>query len=289
MSIYVVVPSNSSMEYFPDNTLANFRVKLGKPLVLDGRYEVALTEIIYPHRRLTVQPSEATIQVSTLKRVGQGKRKAEEDSMTEPDADTAPIERKKKSVEYSGQPTTKNSTVKYILSAGTYDSARELYHQLLLLLRTAAVQIHLNPASGMFKMSLKRSVTQVVLSPRMAHMIGFTPAEVSYTVSTPSVVKAQYMPHLDSTAHSLYIYTSIVDHQLVGNAVAPLLRVVCPDSDKLGQTVSEKYIKPNYLPVSSSYIDTIDVQIRTTTGHLFPFTSGTPVVLTLHFVRHGSG
>ena len=59
--MYVVVPSNSSMEYYPDNTLANFKVKLGKPLVFDGPYEVALVELIYPHRRLTVQPGEASM------------------------------------------------------------------------------------------------------------------------------------------------------------------------------------------------------------------------------------
>ena len=72
MSMYVVVPSNSSMDYYPDNTLASFRVKLGKPLILDGPYEVALTEIIYPHRRLTVQPSDAWIDVVTTveKKVG---------------------------------------------------------------------------------------------------------------------------------------------------------------------------------------------------------------------------
>jgi hypothetical protein len=93
------------------------------------------------------------------------------------------------------------------------------------------------------------------------------------------------MPHLEGNAHALYVYSSIIDHQIVGDSVSPLLRVVCPDAERLGQTVSEKYIKPYYLPVNSSFIDTIDIQIRTTSGHLFPFLSGNPVVVSLHF-RH---
>ena len=67
--MYVVLPSNSSMEYYPDNTLANFKVKLGRPLVLSTPYEVALVEMIYPHRRLTVQPGEAKMAVHYWKEV----------------------------------------------------------------------------------------------------------------------------------------------------------------------------------------------------------------------------
>ena len=61
MTQYVILPSNSSMNYFPDNTLANFRVKLGKPLKFTTNFEVALVEIIYPHLHLSVEPNEASI------------------------------------------------------------------------------------------------------------------------------------------------------------------------------------------------------------------------------------
>jgi hypothetical protein len=62
------------MEYYPDNTLAKYRVKLAKPLILDdGPYEAALVEIIYPHRRLSVEPDEASIVIHS---VTKGKRKS---------------------------------------------------------------------------------------------------------------------------------------------------------------------------------------------------------------------
>ena len=45
--VYITLPSNSSMNYFPDNTLASFKTKLLSPLELHGQWEVDLVEIIY--------------------------------------------------------------------------------------------------------------------------------------------------------------------------------------------------------------------------------------------------
>ena len=47
--------------------------------------------------------------------------------------------------------------------------------------------------------------------------------------------------------------------------------------------MTEKYIRPYYVPVNTNYIDTVDIQIRTTTGYYYPFLSGDPVILNLHF------
>ena len=45
---YLTLPSNSSMEYFPANTLTNFKTKLAQPIELTGEWEVALSELQYP-------------------------------------------------------------------------------------------------------------------------------------------------------------------------------------------------------------------------------------------------
>ncbi len=44
---YLTLPSNSSMEYFPGNTLTNFKTKLAQPIELTGEWEVALSEFQY--------------------------------------------------------------------------------------------------------------------------------------------------------------------------------------------------------------------------------------------------
>ena len=46
---YVTLPSNSSSAYYPNNTISDFTTKLFKPIDLTGKWEVALTEISFPH------------------------------------------------------------------------------------------------------------------------------------------------------------------------------------------------------------------------------------------------
>ena len=46
---YVTLPSDSSMNYYPNNTVTHYVTKLSEMIHLDGEYEVGLAEIIYPH------------------------------------------------------------------------------------------------------------------------------------------------------------------------------------------------------------------------------------------------
>jgi hypothetical protein len=43
------------MAYFQNNTVASFRVKLAETIVLPGQWEVALTELHYPHTWSTLK------------------------------------------------------------------------------------------------------------------------------------------------------------------------------------------------------------------------------------------
>jgi len=46
---YLTLPSNASMNLFPDNTAAQYTIKLPRPITLDGGdWEVALTELSVP-------------------------------------------------------------------------------------------------------------------------------------------------------------------------------------------------------------------------------------------------
>jgi len=44
---YITLPSDSSMEYYPDNTVAIFTTKLSEEVELNGDYKVRLAEILY--------------------------------------------------------------------------------------------------------------------------------------------------------------------------------------------------------------------------------------------------
>ncbi|GBN72874.1 hypothetical protein AVEN_272301-1 [Araneus ventricosus] len=49
MSFYMTLPSDSSLHYFPNNKISSFVIQLPSPILLEGRWEVGLAEIIYPH------------------------------------------------------------------------------------------------------------------------------------------------------------------------------------------------------------------------------------------------
>ena len=57
------LPSNSSLNYFPNNTAGNFKVKI--PYIPDSnaQYECALTEIIFPNRYKNVRESSNEIYI----------------------------------------------------------------------------------------------------------------------------------------------------------------------------------------------------------------------------------
>ena len=61
---YLTLPSNSNMEYFPDNKVINFVTKLPKHIQLEGRWEVALVEVQFPFNFYTVNEGDETISLS---------------------------------------------------------------------------------------------------------------------------------------------------------------------------------------------------------------------------------
>ena len=48
-AFYLMLPSDASMNVFPNNTLSSYITRLPRPIELPGRWEVGLVEIQYPH------------------------------------------------------------------------------------------------------------------------------------------------------------------------------------------------------------------------------------------------
>ncbi len=55
------------MAYFPNNTVANFRVRLAETIVLPGQWEVALAGLHYPHTWTTLRRG---VQQTFLYKIG---------------------------------------------------------------------------------------------------------------------------------------------------------------------------------------------------------------------------
>src|ERR1043165_1109963 len=63
MSFYLYLPSNSSMGYYPENTLAHFKTKLHNTIELEGDWEIGLSEIHFPKTWYTIAKEGAEIIV----------------------------------------------------------------------------------------------------------------------------------------------------------------------------------------------------------------------------------
>ena len=48
-AFYLTLPSNSSMQIYPSNTVTNFITQLPNSFFLDGDWEVGLSDIQYPY------------------------------------------------------------------------------------------------------------------------------------------------------------------------------------------------------------------------------------------------
>ena len=53
---YLTLPSNSSMDYFPNNTLTRYTTRL--PQMLDGSLDIEVGENQYPHSWYNLQQKE---------------------------------------------------------------------------------------------------------------------------------------------------------------------------------------------------------------------------------------
>ena len=94
---------------------------------------------------------------------------------------------------------------------------------------------------------------------------------------------AKYPPDMTGGVNSIYIYTDIVEHQFVGDKMAPPLRAIPVDRIS-GRHLYQIYKKPYYIPVTRQRIDTIEISLRTDFGEPLVFESG-KVLVKLHFKR----
>ena len=110
-------------------------------------------------------------------------------------------------------------------------------------------------------------------------------AVVTLTSSARSSVARGYsIVDLRRGFESLYVYSSIVEPRIVGDKIAPLLRIV-PITGRHGEMVAARFDHVQYMPVLSREFEAVEIEIRDDTGRPVPFERG-KVTMTLHLRRH---
>ena len=117
----------------------------------------------------------------------------------------------------------------------------------------------------------------VRLSEKILYMLGLN---CKSAVFSHGLHKSVTDPNLDSIT-SLFVYSDICQYSLIGDASAPLLRIVQVKNDD-ERMVTKTFPHVYYTPVSKINFDTVEIYIRDDTGVQIPFAYG-KLVVTLHF------
>ena len=255
---YVTLPSNSSIDIYPNNTLTKYIVRLPRTLYLKEGFEVALAEIMYPVSWNTMSdPNSYAIDVVDLKQI-------KFTTLFIPQAHYQSIEELINKINevlhhYFDLNQMDNRTMRLV-----YDSLTEK-----------------TKYRGKYGFGLR-------ISNELRDILGFeynVPLEKRLEndedVDKFHKVEADFKSNLERGFHALYVYCNVCKPQIVGDVYAPLLRTVAI-MGKRNQHVNIFYNKLHYIPVRSREIDEIEIDIRDDTGNKVPFTFG-KVVCKLHF------
>ena len=183
---YLTLPSNASMDVFPNNKIGSYHVKFPQTFDLNGEWEVGLYSISYPNTLYTLQ-----FQQNHIYQYLDGGKTFWSSAI----------------IDY-GYHTSMPELIKSINAAMKKE------------LKNSNITFLFNPRTHKVKVTLaaKRCVE---LYGQMAKILGFGGEDLKILKSKES----PYVAELHSIT-SIYVYCNIVHPQIVGNTMVPLLRTI---------------------------------------------------------------
>lgn len=261
---FVVLPSDSSMNYFPDNTVARYKTKLVHPICIEGDYEVALTELIYPLNFHNFVPK-----------------------------DKCSLHYPPTSMDISQIGMSCYNLVNWELQSGYFENVNKLIDHLNKDLNKALKTLYKVNAGDPSYFTYKNERMNFLLTGMLdlgredvTHFVNYLAEEAGMSKNLIDQLKIgknepYVLPDPYSENRLMYVYSDIVRPNLVGDVQTPLLRVVALKG-KRGEMMSEVFHNPYYVPVARRGFDTIEININTELGEPMPFVDGKSVAV-LHF------
>ena len=246
---YVTLPSNSSMDYYPENTVARYTTRLSSPIELEGDWEVGLAEMSIPCVVYNVVADQCYYSISLGNVhyppivVEQGHYKRMFD----------------------------------LIEAMHSEMPKDIFGTEFIKFATNSGYIEMTFAE------IHRYVLSIRFSESLANILG-ADADVAYNQANALTTRKFSLK--DGDVNSVYIYCDILEHVTVGDTKAPLLRIVDKPRKQYGN-VHRNFNPILYVPLQKKNFDTVEINIMTDSGQSVPFRFGKSfVVLEFRRVLH---
>lgn len=252
--MYLTLPSNSSKDYFPSNTLTNFKTHLAQSLDLGnaGDWEAGLAEIQYPFNWFNItRGAQETIIVGHMAWEG-------------------------------GADGLSASVIGF--PEGYFEAADELVKVLNRILKRYATFKWITFENHV-EVKLKKKCALEFRGP-LPQILGI-PAKLTPLNDTHDSIYIgdRINPHINPT-YNMYVYCDLVQDERVGDTLAPLLRIV-PIRGRHGKFITHTCEDVQYKPLRGGLLDNVEIDIRDDQGNVIPFAPGKLVVV-LHLRRRRS-
>lgn len=258
-SFSITLPSNSSLDLFPDNTLGNYKVKLHRTISLppSENWQVALSEISLP---------KSWFNLTTDLEFG---------------------------IEVGGSVRTSDHS---IIKAGYYETINEILDYMNNALKLFS-GLSTPPSLTLNKQQLSVTITAgkttskdsvyLFLVPELKDILGINfehlPKDIDGAAIPVPVFHSELSVKLNSGFRNLFIYTDIISPTPVGNSYTKLLRILpVKSSTPFSEQLTVFFERPLYHKLLKTELDIIELDIKTDFGETVQFNFG-KIVATLLF------
>lgn len=250
---YLTLPSNSSTNDFPDNGPAAFTTMLPHSIKLAGKWEVAIVEVFFPNTLYNVLPERNNVYIERKER----KENYEKYDLVD-EVYAKPIEPGLYTIERLVDSINSIEEVKSCVMFSVAHTPE----------RTKRLDVR--STGKMFSIYFSSHLTKILglkdgLKIEGSGITGITNENVCYS-------------------DYVYIYTDIIQPQLVGDVSVPLLRIIQLNKEKyvMGSQTRVEFQNPHYVPLEKYDFSTIEIYLYDDKGKLITFAHGTSCVK-LHF------
>lgn len=278
---HIVLLSNSSMLYYPDNTTSHFVTKLPQHINLAGDWSVALVDIHVPLTFQNVSRNEEDRRVKFSR----------SNSMLVEDSDERFY-----IVSPEGHVNKPEIVDHFTVSSGIYTDLTVLIKEINSYERTSHLRFTLE--SGAY-VSVRKSCDDscsydthsLELSDSLRRILGF---QHTKTKNIEDTAGGEIFGNCPASINNdlptnLLVYTDICEPYITGDVYTRLLRNVALDLNNYtyGRVMSANFSRPVYIPLLTTSFQTIEIDLRNQYGKHVPFDFGT-LTITLHFKQQNT-